>query len=281
MITASAVQAKFAPNAKNNYVKAFQLGQPLLEQAGITTPLRLAHFMAQDMHETGGLTILVESGRYSAKALARMWDGGNWHKYFANRDACLAMAEQCSVDSGEALFNLVYSNRMGNGPPKSGDGWKYRGHGLLQTTGREAYRKFGIQCGVKFEEDPDLVLDPEHALKPALSEWTQNHLNAAADANDIKVITLRINGGLVGLPERKAQFAKIWPFITGGTPIQHSMEWNVQEALTARGFDTKGVDGVIGTNTRSAILAFRAANHLPGPPLITKDLLLALNLTTV
>jgi len=277
MVTASAVQAKFAPSAKDNYVKAFQLGQPQLDQAGITTPLRLAHFMAQVLHETGGLTILFESGRYGSNALAKMWDGGNWHKYFSGRDECLSMGEQCKVDGGEALFNRVYANRMGNGPPASGDGWRYRGRGLMQTTGREGYRK----AGPAFEADPDLVVDPQHALTPALDEWTRDGLNAAADANDIHVITLRINGGLIGLNERKAWFAKIWPFITGGTPIEHSIEWKVQEALTKAGFSTKGVDGVVGDNTRSAILAFRAARHLPGPPQITNDLLLALNLTTV
>jgi putative chitinase len=280
MVTASAVQAKFAPGAKDNYVKAFQLGQSQLEQAGITTPLRLAHFMAQALHETGGLTILVESGRYSSKALAKMWDGGNWHKYFSGRAECLAMGNQCKIDGGEALFNRVYANRMGNGPPASGDGWKYRGHGLLQTTGRDAYRRFGKMCNVPFEADPDLVLDPAHALKPALAEWTQGNLNAAADANDIEVVTQRINGGQIGINERKKWFALIWPFIIGGTPIQHSIEWRVQEALTAAGFSTNGIDGVVGKDTRSAILAFRTARHLPGPPQITNDLLLALGLTT-
>jgi putative chitinase len=278
MVTASAVQAKFASNAHNNYVKALQLGDILLAQVGIVTPMRLAHFMAQVLHETGGLRILRESGSYSRNALARMWDGGNWHLYFANREACLAMAEQCAIDKGEALFNLVYGGRMGNGPPSSGDGWTFRGRGLIQTTGRESYEKFGKLCGVPFGDDPDLVVDPAHALKPALAEWTSRNLNAAADANDIKVITLRINGGTVGLDERKACFAKIWPFISGGQPIELSIEWRVQEALTKAGFNTKGVDGVIGKNSRSAILDFRMANNLPGPPQITQDLLLALGL---
>jgi putative chitinase len=280
MVTASAVQARFAPKAKDNYIKTFQLGQPLLDQAGVDTPLRLAHFMAQVMHETGGLAILTESGRYTRKALGAMWDGGNWHRYFANRAACLAMADTCAADSGEALFNVVYANRMGNGPPSSGDGWKYRGHGLLQTTGRDAYKRYGQLCQVPFVDDPGLVLDPRHALKPAIAEWTRHDLNAAADASDIEVITQRINGGLIGLAQRKAWFAKIWPFVTGGTPVEHSTEWKVQQALTAAGFDTKGVDGVIGKDTRSAILAFRAARNLPGPPQITDDLLLTLHLST-
>lgn len=280
MVTASAVQARFAPKAKDNYIKAFRLGQPLLDQAGIDTPLRLAHFMAQAMHETGALTILTESGHYSRKALATMWDGGNWHRYFADRAACLAMADTCAADSGEALLNVVYANRMGNGPPSSGDGWRYRGHGLLQTTGRDAYKRYGQLCEVPFVDDPGLVLDPQHTLKPAIAEWTRHDLSAAADANDIELITRRINGGLIGLPQRKAWFAKIWPFVIDRTPADPSIKRKVQQALTDAGFDTKGVDGVIGKDTRSAILAFRVARNLPGPPQITSDLLLRLNLGT-
>jgi putative chitinase len=280
MVSATAIQAKFAPSAKDNYVKALQLGQPLFDAHGVNTPIRVAHFMAQVMVETGGLTILIESGKYTEKGLGNQWDLGNWHRYFSNRAACLKMAEKCAVDKGEALFNLVYSERMGNGLPASGDGWKYRGRGLLQTTGRESYKKFGTRVGLDFVGNPDLILEPEHALKPALAEWKDGGLNAAADANDIKVITKRINGGYNALPERKAWFAKIWPFVTGGLPIEHSIEWRVQEALTKAGFSTNGIDGVIGKDSRSAILAYRTARNMPGPPMITSDLLLALGLTT-
>jgi putative chitinase len=281
MITASAIQAKFAPQAKPNYVKAFQLGDELLAEHGITTPLRLTHFMAQVMHETGGLTLLVESGNYSKGALGKMWDAGNWRRYFSDRDGCVKMADSCRADKGEALFNLVYGGRMGNGPPTSGDGWKYRGRGVLQTTGRYSYAKFAKRCGVPFELDPDLVFHEEHALKPALAEWKDKGINAAADADDIKVVTKKINGGLNGIPDRKAWFAKIWRFVIGGQPIERSTEWRVQEALTAAGFDTNGIDGVVGPETRSAILDFRVARNLPGPPQITRDLLLALGLLNV
>ena len=107
-VRASDIVAKFAPGANTNYKQAFQQGDALLAKSGITTPLRLAHFMAQVLHETGGLTILVESGAYSAKNLGDMWDSGNWHKYFANRTACVKMADQCKIDHGVALFSLVY-----------------------------------------------------------------------------------------------------------------------------------------------------------------------------
>jgi putative chitinase len=165
---------------------------------------------------------------------------------------------------------------MGNGPPNSGDGWRYRGRGVLQTTGRESYRKFGRKCGVDFEGDPDLVLAPEHALKPALAEWRDKHLNVAADHNDIEIVTKGINGGLVGLPERRAWLARIFPFVSEAAPIEQSKEWRVQEALNEAGFDCGKPDGVVGPNTRAAIMACCAARALPISPIITDQLLQSL-----
>lgn len=277
-VTASDIVRRFAPNAKPAYVEAFADAGGLLAAAGITTPLRLAHFMAQALHETGALSILVESGRYSAKNLGDMWDSGNWHRYFPDRSACVAMADHCARDGGVALFNLVYGNRMGNGPPASGDGWRYRGRGILQTTGRGSYRRFGQCADVDFEGDPDLVVAAEHALKPALSEWSAKKLNVAADQNDIEAITRGINGGLVGLKLRRAWFAKLWPFVTGKPPVEESIEWRVQSALAARGYDVGPIDGVIGPRTRLAIIAFRAATGLAPGTGIGTDLTISLGL---
>jgi putative chitinase len=277
-IAARDVVSKFAPNAKAEYRQAFDQGDALLAENGIVTPLRLAHFMAQSLHETGALTLLVESGRYRSNGLASLWDGGNWHKYFANRDACLAMADQCAVDGGKALFSLVYSGRMGNGPPETNDGWTYRGRGLIQTTGRESYRRFGLRCGVPFEQQPDLVVSAEHALKPALAEWSDKKANDLADRNDIKAVTRAINGGIVGLKERTAWFAKIWPFIVGPPPTLHNREWRVQSALVQLGYDSGNPDGQIGPTSRKAILAYRAANKLGTSPAITPDLLASLGI---
>jgi putative chitinase len=268
----------FAPKAKPEYHQAFEQGDTLLDQYSVNTPIRLAHFMAQVMHETGGLTILKENGNYSEKNLARMWDSGNWHRYFANRADCLAMGAKCTADHGEALFDLVYGNRMGNGPPASGDGWKYRGRGVLQTTGRESYRRFGQECSVDFEGDPELIIAAEHALKPALAEWQAGHLNAAADRGDIEAITRRINGGIVGLDERKAWFARIWPFVRGAAPVEHSREWQVQEKLNAGGYTYVEPDGVLGNKSKTAILDYCYRNDLPAEPGVTPELLGALGL---
>ncbi|HEX4694828.1 hypothetical protein [Sphingomonas sp.] len=278
MVSASDIANKFAPNAQPAYVAALHDPGHLFAAAGIVTPLRLTHFMAQAMHETGAFSILVESGMYSAKALGNMWDGGNWHKYFADRAACVAMAEQCKIDKGVALFSKVYGGRMGNGGEATKDGWTYRGRGIIQTTGRESYRTYGKRCGVDFEGTPDLVVAGEHALKPALAEWTDKNCNAAADHNDIELVTKLINGGVVGLDQRKAWFTRIWPFVVGAPPVQHSIEWRVQEALNEAGFPCGTPDGVVGTNTRAAILAYRSEKGLTITPAITADLTLSLGL---
>jgi putative chitinase len=256
---------QFAPNACPNYRAAFDEGSELLSQFNVTTPRRIAHFMAQAMHETGALTKLVESGVYHDGSLGSMWDAGNWHRCFSDRNACTGMAKQCAIDKGEALLSLVYGNRMGNGPPETHDGWTFRGRGLLQTTGRAAYRKYSARWNVDFEGNPELIVAPEHALKPALSEWDAGHLNAAADANDIAVITRWINGGYNGLSERKAWFARIWSFAKDRKPVEETIEWKVQEALRKAGYDYVVCDGVVGPKTRTAILDFRAKHGLePG-----------------
>lgn len=279
IVTAKDIVAKFATAAKLEYVTAFNDEGALLATAGITTPLRLAHFMAQALHETGGLTFKIESGRYSEKTLGQMWDSGNWRRYFKDRAACVAMAKQCKEDAGIALFSLVYGNRMGNGAPDTGDGWTYRGRGIIQTTGRESYRKFGKRCGVDFEQEPDLVIAGEHALKPALAEWADRNCNAAADQNDIERVTRLINGGTVGLEARKARFAKLWPFVIGTALSHNATTWRLQAALIRLGYDCGNPDGVAGPRTNAAILAYRAKKKLPPTPAIDGSLLQSLGIT--
>ena len=199
-----------APHAKQNYLAAFDAGDALLAEHEITTPLRLAHFLAQVMHETGALTIEEENGNYSAERLIEVF-GGTRHRITS------AEAHHIAHNS-EAIFNRVYgiegahnprilARELGNTEP--GDGWKYRGRGILQTTGRGNYRRIGQNCGVDFEAYPKLVLSAEHALKPAIAEWSEGNLNTAADRDDIVAITRKINGGLNGLASRRAWLAKI------------------------------------------------------------------------
>jgi putative chitinase len=274
-VVAKDIVARIAPQAHPVYREAFEDRQGLLAEFGITTPLRFSHFLAQAFVETGGLAKLVESGVYSAKGLGKQWDIGNWHSFFASRDECVAMAEQCKRDKGEALFNRVYMRKtLGNVSP--GDGWKFRGRGIIQTTGRANYKGLGKTFKVGFEDEPDLVATPSHALKAALGHWRAKHLNAAADANDIAVITKGINGGLGALDERKAAFARIFSVAKDNRAIEESTEWQVQEKLNAAGFPCGKPDGVIGKDTRAAILAYRAKRGLPMTTAITPDLLRSL-----
>jgi putative chitinase len=267
------------PRAHPNYVAAFERGDAALAEAGITTPLRLAHFLAQVFHETGKLTILEESGRYSAKNLGRRWDQRLWRRYFASRDEMVAMAQQCARDGGMALFNRVYGNRMGNGPPESGDGWRYRGRGVLQTTGREAYRKYGARCGCDFEAVPGRVTEPEWALAPALAEWVASGCNRLADRNAAKQVGNAINRGNanagdepVGFDDRVAWFDRIWAYMQAAEAAPPKPSWQasdpdpdveaLQRDLGLLGFPVEA-DGRKGPKTVAAIKAFQVSAGLP------------------
>lgn len=203
---------KLCPKAKPSYAAAFEAGDALFASHGINTPLRLAHFLAQAFHETGGLSIEWESGQYSAARLLQVFGGDHHSAALTPKEA-----ERLAYKP-EAIFERVYgpgnpkkAHELGNTQP--GDGYRYRGGGILQTTGRANYRRMGQKCGVDFEAHPDLVLSAAHALKPALIEWSEGNLNAAADRDDLRTITRRINGGYNGLAERADWFRKIRPLI--------------------------------------------------------------------
>jgi predicted chitinase/peptidoglycan hydrolase-like protein with peptidoglycan-binding domain len=207
-----------APKAVDKYSLAFEGGDPLLEQHGIATPLRMAHFLAQVLHETGALTVERESGNYSARRLLEVFGVGRHSAGVAPAEAAALAALSPLARKEEAIFERVYgvgnptkANELGNIHP--GDGYRYRGGGILQTTGRSNYRRMGQKCGVDFEAHPELVVSAEHALKPALAEWTEGNLNSAADRDDLIAITKRINGGLNGLEERRTWLAKLKPLI--------------------------------------------------------------------
>jgi putative chitinase len=194
---------KLCPKARPNYIAAFENGDALFLQHGVTTPLRLAHFLAQCLHETGGLRIERESGAYSAQRLMQIFGVGKHSAKVTPEEAARLAGD------GPAIFERVYG--LGNlkkarelGNTKPGDGYRYRGGGILQTTGRANYRRMGNRCGVDFEAHPDLIVSPAHALKPALAEWTEGNLNALADQDDLRAITKRINGGYNGLADRMA-----------------------------------------------------------------------------
>jgi putative chitinase len=159
----------------------------------IVTPARMAAFCAQLAHESGQLQRWTENLSYRWERLRQVFP-----KYFPSD------AEARPFDrKPERIANRVYANRMGNGPEASGDGWRYRGRGPIQLTGKDNYRACGQGIGVDLVDDPDRLATPEPGCLAAAWFWARNGLNALADAGDFVTITRRINGGLNGLAERR------------------------------------------------------------------------------
>lgn len=171
---------------------------PHLEEAlpkhGIAdSRLRLAHFFAQVLHESGCMRFDMENLNYSSDALRRVFG-----KYFTTKEDADAYAR-----NPEQIANRVYAHRMGNGDETSGDGWKYRGRGLIQLTGRSNYKAFADWVGdARVMEEPDLVAS-EYAVHSAVFFWVTHDLNSLADKDDVVGVTTRINGGVNGLAHRR------------------------------------------------------------------------------
>ena len=167
----------------------------LLPDYEINTPQRIAAFMAQCAHESGGFTALKENLNYRWETLRRLFP-----KYFPSDDLAKAYANM--PNKQEAIANRVYANRMGNGPEESGDGYRFCGRGLIQLTGRDNYTFFAGSLGISVEEASDYLATFEGAAQSACWFWETNSLNKWADAGDIKELTRRINGGYIGLEDR-------------------------------------------------------------------------------
>ena len=180
----------------------------------INTPQRIAGFLAQTSHESGGYTMLTENLNYRAATLAACWPNRfavmGADKKPIKKDGKLVPTAVANAIAGkpELIANLVYSSRMGNGPAESGEGWKYRGRGLKQLTGKDNYTRCGAALGVDFVSNPDLLLEPIYAARSAGWFWKANNLSTFADNNDILGMTKKINGGTIGLAERQAKYDK-------------------------------------------------------------------------
>ena len=162
------------------------------------TRLRLAHFFAQMLHESGCMRFDMENLNYSADALLRVFA-----RHFKTREEADAYARQ-----PEKIANRVYANRMGNRDELSGDGWRYRGRGLIQLTGRNNYKEFAEWIGdSRVMDEPDLV-SSEYAVHSAVFFWDKNNLNKFADKDDVVGLTRKINGGENGLAHRRELFNK-------------------------------------------------------------------------
>jgi putative chitinase len=173
----------------------FQALDHILPKYQITSVPRVAMFMAQCGHESGSFTALKENLNYRAESLSKLWP-----KRFPP-----ALAAQVAHNQ-EAIANIAYSNRMGNGSPESGDGWKFHGRGLIQLTGRTNYEHFAKELGRPLDEVVDYCETPDGAIESACFFWEHNNLNAISDAQDVLHATKVINGGTLGLDDRTKRF---------------------------------------------------------------------------
>jgi putative chitinase len=240
----------------------------LLPQYDIVTEQRVAGFIAQCSHESLEFTILEENLNYSDKGLL-----ATFPKYFRDR------SPEAYARKPEAIANVVYANRMGNGSEKSGDGWKFRGRGVIQLTGHDNYSNFGKDVGMDVDKVIKYLGTKKGALHSACWYWNSRNLNAVADSGDVVKMTKLINGGTIGLEDRKKHYehaleilgvkGSAAPKAAAPKPAAAptSAEPTMAEIQAKLGLTA---DGIKGPKTIAAIKEFQAANGLvadgvPGP----------------
>jgi putative chitinase len=178
----------------------------VMEKFAINTPLRLAHFLAQCGHESGGFKVVNENLNYGAKGLR-----GIFGKYFPTDEKALLFERK-----PEKIANVVYASRMGNGDEASGEGYKFRGRGYIQLTGKANYTEFGKSINEDMTATPDLVAT-KYPLLSAAWFFSKNGLNAVADkGNDVATVTAvtkRVNGGTIGLDDRIKHFNEFYALL--------------------------------------------------------------------
>lgn len=226
----------------------------------ITTPERVAGFLAQTGHESSNFSVLSENLNYSATRLNEVFP-----KYFARagRDANLYNRNP------EKIANVVYANRMGNGNEASGDGWKFRGRGIIQLTGKSNYQAFADTMKIKLDEAINYVETKKGAINSACWFWDTRNLNSVADQKDIYQMTRLINGGTHGLEDRKARYdqamqiltneAVLNPFIINRSLMKGSKGRDVELLQSKLGLVA---DGDFGANTEQKLKEWQLRNGL-------------------
>jgi putative chitinase len=175
------------------------------QKFGINTVRQQACFIGQCAHECGNFRILEENLNYKAETLMRLWP---------KRFPTLGLAQQYAKQP-KLIANKVYSNRMGNRDEASGDGYRFRGRGCIQTTGSTNYYQAGKALGVDFWANPDLVATPKYAALTAGFFWSTHGLNELAENLDYERMTKKINGGLIGLEDRKKHIQQALAVLAG------------------------------------------------------------------
>ena len=245
----------------------------VMPKYGITTERRVAHFLSQCAHESGGFKRLEENLNYSAKALRAVF--GRYFGPAPKRDADEYHRKP------EMIANYVYMDefrkyKMGN--VNEGDGWLFRGRGLKQLTGRHNYTKFGESVGMTAEEAADYVATPKGAIESACWFWDTNNLNNIADTDDVKRMTKKINGGTIGLEDRQRRYKKAMEVLGMSADLMEVEEDDVDDIIDDIGVLRKGsrgegvkimqealgitADGAFGPGTERALKEWQAANGL-------------------
>lgn len=251
-----------------NVAEWYKAMSKLFPKYKVTTPERIAGFIAQCGHESNNFRVLEENLNYRAETLDKIFP-----KYFvkAGRNAA------DYAKKPEQIANIVYGGRMGNTQP--GDGYRFRGRGVIQLTGRDNYTAFGKTINLPAEKVVDYVCTTEGALESALWYWNSRNINAAADAGDIVKMTKLVNGGTIGLEDRKKHYEHAMEVLTGkahhtptptatvapvAAPSSPVLRVGSQGDLVARMQGVLGVsaDGVFGPGTEAAVKAWQARNGL-------------------
>ena len=228
---------------------------------GVDTIERVAGFIAQCGHESGGFRVLSENLNYSAKALNTIFP-----KYFrrAGRDANEYHRQP------EKIANVIYANRMDNGDASSGDGWTFRGGGILQLTGRYNYTQFGKAVEKTAEEAVEYVRTKKGALDSACWFWDENNINDYCDRQDIVGMTKRINGGTIGLEDRKKHYIHALD-VLGGDYEEPEVDYKQTIKQGSRGplvaevqekLDINPADGIFGPGTARIVKEWQLKNGL-------------------
>jgi putative chitinase len=191
--------------------------QKALNRFDITSEKQVAAWIAQTAHESGGYVNLTENLNYSDVGLA-----GTWPNRFAEIDPSTKKPKKDAKGfnipnrfakalhrNPEAIANVVYGGRLGNGPIESGEGWKHRGMGLKQLTGKENHKRCGDALGIDFISNPEKLLEPEYASLSAAWFWVDKKCGPLADADDFVGLTKRINGGTIGLQDREKRYKAV------------------------------------------------------------------------
>ena len=284
MLTKIQLKSLF-PRAADSDLDAFiQFGEQALKDSGILQGInRLQYFLAQLGHESNGLTHREEDLNYTASRLTDVWP---------SRFPTLEVAKKYERNP-EKLANFVYGGRLGNVNP--GDGYKFRGRGYIQLTGRDTYRDVGKIAGLDLENEPDLAAKPENAVKIACAYWSWKTLNSSCDVGDFTALTKKINGGTNGLSDRMDWLTKVQNVLKAaapaGTPAQpakpaatnqpatppkpptqpgenagtlsNNAMLEAQKKLSRLGYYKGVLDGIYNQLLRAAFWAFQKDEDLP------------------